>query len=207
MNADNTLISIRVHRRLSAAHILSRFLKIAPALLCAVALASCARKPLPVFGSVPHFELTDQSGQPFDSSTLSGHVWVADFIYTTCPGPCPMMSSKMSRLQASTAGMPDVRLVSFTVDPEHDTPAVLAEYGKHFNAEPARWRFLTGDRARLNALGMDAFHLNHVDGSLIHSTRFALVDRHGRIRGYYASQEDGFLPKLLEDVRKLENEA
>jgi protein SCO1/2 len=118
-----------------------------------------------------------------------------------------MMSSQMSRLQASTSGTPDVRLISFTVDPEHDTPAVLAEYGRHFKATPARWRFLTGEQARLNALGMDTFHLNSVDGSLIHSTRFALMDRHGRIRGYYSSEEDGFLSKLLRDIRRLETEA
>jgi protein SCO1/2 len=155
---------------------------------------------------VPAFHLTAQSGQPFDSQSLAGHVWVADFIYTTCPGPCPMMSSRMNRVQASTAGAPDVKLVSFTVDPEDDTPPVLAEYGKHFKADPARWFFLTGDRAVLNDLGLHAFHLNSVDGSLIHSTRFTLVDRQSRIRGYYSSEEDGFLPKLVHDLRQLEAE-
>jgi protein SCO1/2 len=166
-------------------------------------LASCGKPAvLPILGSVPAFELVAQSGQPFDSRALSGHVWVADFIYTTCPGPCPMMSSKMNRLQTST----DVKLVSFTVDPEDDTPAVLTEYGKHFKADSARWTFLTGDRSVLNNLGLHAFHLNSVDGSLIHSTRFTLVDRQARIRGYYSSEEDGFLPKLLHDLRQLEAE-
>jgi protein SCO1/2 len=117
-----------------------------------------------------------------------------------------MMSSQMNRLQASTAKTPDVRLVSFTVDPENDTPPVLAEYGKHFKAEPARWSFLTGDRAVLNDLGLNTFHLNSVDGSLVHSTRFTLVDRQGHIRGYYSSEEDGFLSKLLRDLRQLEAE-
>jgi protein SCO1/2 len=112
----------------------------------------------------------------------------------------------MNRLQASTAKTPDVKLVSFTVDPEYDTPPVLAEYGKHFKAEPARWFFLTGDRALLNDLGLHAFHLNSVDGSLVHSTRFTLVDRRARIRGYYSSEEDGFLSKLLHDLRQLESE-
>ncbi len=182
--------------------------RLAPILaLLAFLLVSCARPPLPVLGAVPRFELTDQQNQLFDSSTLSGHVWVADFMYTSCPGPCPMMSSKMSRIQASTARTPDVRLVSFTVDPAHDTPAALAEYARRFKADPGRWNFLTGDQARLNALGMETFHLNGVDGSLTHSTRFALVDRHGRIRGYYSSLEDGFLAKLLGDIRRLEAEA
>ena len=69
----------------------------------------------------------------------SGRVWVADFIYTTCEGPCPMMSKLMHQLQTLTAGMPDVKLVSFTVDPEHDSPPVLAAYAKHFQPDPARW--------------------------------------------------------------------
>jgi protein SCO1/2 len=174
-------------------------------LLLALLLSSCSRHAaLPILGSVPAFQLTAQSGQPFDSQSLAGHVWVADFIYTTCPGPCPVMSSQMNRLQASTAETPDVKLVSFTVDPEHDTPLMLTGYGKHFKAEPARWFFLTGDRALLNDLGLHAFHLNSVDGSLAHSTRFTLVDRQGRIRGYYSSEEDGFMPKLLGDLRELE---
>lgn len=172
--------------------------------LLLVFLSSCARPPLPILGVVSAFRLTAQSGQPFDSRSLSGHLWIADFIYTTCPGPCPMMSSRMNRLQSSTAGTPEVRLISFTVDPEHDTPAVLAEYAKHFKADPARWSLLTGSRAVLNDLGLNAFHLNSVDGSLIHSTRFALIDRQNRIRGYYSSEEDDFLPRLLHDLRQLE---
>jgi protein SCO1/2 len=180
------------------------FLVFWPAFILAALLSSCSRPPLPILGSVPSFQLTAQSGRTFDSRSLAGHVWVADFIYTTCPGPCPMMSSRMNRLQTSTAAMPDVKLVSFTVDPEHDTPPVLAEYGKHFKADPARWSFLTGDKAVLNNLGLSAFHLNSVDGSLIHSTRFALVDRAGLIRGYYSSEEDDFLPRLLRDLRQLE---
>jgi protein SCO1/2 len=173
------------------------------AALLALCLSACVKQsPLPVLGSVPAFHLVAQSGEPFDSASLAGHIWIADFIYTTCPGPCPMMSSRMNRLQTLT----DVKLVSFTVDPEDDTPPVLTEYGKHFKADPARWTFLTGDRAVLNDLGLHAFHLNSVDGSLVHSTRFTLVDRQARIRGYYSSEEDGFLPKLLHDLRQLEAE-
>jgi protein SCO1/2 len=171
------------------------------------ALAACGgSRPLPVLGQVPGFELTAQNGESFDAKSLAGHVWVADFIYTNCEGPCPMMSSKMHRLQVSTARMPDVKLVSFTVDPARDTPPVLAEYSKHFRAEPDRWYFLTGEQARLNDLGRNAFHLNSVDGSLEHSTRFVLVDRAGRIRGYYISTDDDFLPRLLRDIRQLERE-
>jgi protein SCO1 len=175
--------------------------------LTSLLAAGCARtKPLPVLGQVPQFQLVSQTGAPFDSRTLDGHVWVADFIYTTCPGPCPMMSSDMNRVQTRTAPTPEVTLVSFTVDPAHDTPPVLADYARHFKADPARWHFLTGAESQLNDLGLNAFHLNKVDGNLDHSTRFALVDGRRRIRGYYLSSEDDFLPKLLDGIRQLVRE-
>jgi protein SCO1/2 len=178
-------------------------------LLIVLALVSAAcsgGRPLPVLGEVPAFQLTSQTGQTIDRHSLEGHVWVADFMFTTCPGPCPRMSTQMHQVQEATAGTPDVRLVSFTVDPAHDTPTVLAAYAKHFLANPGRWYFLTGAQAGLDELGRNGFKLNPVDGSLDHSTRFVLVDRAARIRGYYSSSEDGFLDNLLHDVRQLEHE-
>ncbi|MBZ5623035.1 MAG: SCO family protein [Acidobacteriia bacterium] len=172
--------------------------------LFAVLSACIQPKPLAVMGQIPEFQLTAQTGQPFDSQSLTGHIWVADFIYTTCDGPCPMMSSQMHQLQTLTAEMSDVKLVSFTVDPAHDTPPVMAEYAKHFKPNPDRWSFLTGEQARLNDLALHGFKLNGVDGSMTHSTRFALVDQKRRIRGYYITSEDGFLQRLLHDIRQLE---
>jgi protein SCO1/2 len=173
-------------------------------LALSLAMGACVQPhDLPVMGEVPEFQLTAQNGQSFDSKTLDGHVWVADFIYTTCTGPCPMMSTHMRQLQNSTAEMPDVMLVSLTVDPVHDTPAVLTEYAKHLKQDPARWFFLTGDVAALNDLGVRGFKLNSVDGSLTHSTRFVLVDRKRQIRGFYLTGDDGFMPQLMHDVRQL----
>jgi protein SCO1/2 len=177
-----------------------------PALLLLLLAACSPVKPLPVKGIVPQFELTLQTEQPFDSHSLDGHIWVADFIYTTCEGPCPMMSHQMHGIQNSTGSTPEVKLVSFTVDPEHDTPSVLAKYAKIFKADPARWYFLTGERERLNALGGPGFKLNNVDGSLNHSTRFVLVDGKRRIRAYYLSSDDDFPQKLLNDIRQLQKE-
>ena len=170
-------------------------------------LVSCIRpSPLPVMGEIPPFQLVSQTGQPFDSASLDGHVWVADFIFTTCTGPCPMMSAQMRQLQNSTAEIPNVLLVSMTVDPLHDTPPVLAAYAAHFRQDPSRWFFLTGSIDKLNDLGVHAFKLNSVDGSLTHSTRFVLVDRRRRIRGFYTYGEDTFMRHLLHDVRQLEQE-
>jgi protein SCO1/2 len=112
----------------------------------------------------------------------------------------------MRQVQTLTAEMPQVKLVSFTVDPERDTPAVLAEYAARFKYDPARWVFLTGDEATLNDLGFKGFKLNSVDGSLNHSTRFVLVDRRRRIRGYLSSTEDDFLRRVVHDIRQLERE-
>ncbi len=157
-------------------------------------------------GQVPAFQLLSANGAAFDSNSLAGHVWVADFVYTTCDGPCPMMSAQMRQIQNSTAAeMPDVKFVSITVDPAHDTPPVLDAYSKHFKSDPARWFFLTGARDRLNDLGL-AFKLQSIDGSLSHSTRFVLVDRQMRIRGYYTTGEDSFMPRLMHDIRQLESD-
>jgi protein SCO1/2 len=175
--------------------------------LLALTLAACAGKtPLPILSKVPPFQLTSQTGETFERKALDGHVWVADFMFTSCPGPCPRMSSQMHAIQTATGNTPDVKLVSFTVDPAHDTPEVLAAYAKHFLAQPGRWYFLTGSRNHLDEIGRAAFKLNPVDGSLDHSTRFVLVDRTARIRGYYASTDDGFPSGLLRDLRQLERE-
>src|SRR5258707_5742402 len=110
-----------------------------------VSLGACHRgNHLSVYGSAPEFELIAQDGRAFSSKALSGQVWVADFMFTTCPGPCPRMTSQMHQVQAATLSHSDVKLVSFTVDPEHDTPTVLAAYARQHAASPQRWYFLTG---------------------------------------------------------------
>jgi len=182
-------------------------MRLAVPLVLSMALAGCRQEaPLPVYWQVPAFQLTAQSGQPFDSKSLAGDIWVADFIYTTCPGPCPRMSSKMRGVQSAVANMPGVKLVSFTVDPKNDTPAALAVYATRYRAEPGRWIFLTGEQAALENLCRNGFKLGDVDGSLAHSTRFVLLDRRSRVRGLYSATEDGAVPKLLHDIRTLTGE-
>ena len=163
--------------------------------------AACKKEPaLEDYGVVPDFELTSEQGQPFKSSQLMGTPWIADFIYTTCPGPCPRMSSIMTRLQSEGAGF---RMVSFTIDPARDTPEVMAAYGKRFKADPSRWTFLTGPRETLQMLNRKGFKLGDVDGTMDHSTRFVLVDRNMHIRGFYGtSEEDGIL-RLKQDLGRI----
>ena len=178
--------------------------------LCALTvllMVGCKRsEPLPVLSTVPVFELTAETGTPFGSTNLAGKIWVADFIYTTCPGPCPRMSSQMRRVQEMTASMPRVELVSITVNPEVDTPAVLAEYAKRYLANPARWHFLTGKMEALHKLKRDGFKLGDITGNLEHSTRFVLVDRKGQVRAYYATLDGDPVPRVTADVRRLMEE-
>ncbi len=161
---------------------------------------------LPVHYDVPEFELIAQNNQPFHSGVLKGQIWVADFIYTTCPGPCPRMTSQMHEVQDAIIKMTDVKLVSFTVDPARDTPQVLAEYANTHRASSEHWYFLTGPPETLQNLDRDVFKLGSVDASLEHSTRFVLVDRQSRIRGYYDTSESRTIPRLIEDIYALARE-
>src|SRR5256886_17679259 len=156
------------------------------------------------YGSVPEFSLTNQDGKTFGSADLRGKIWIADFIYTTCPGPCPMISSRMSELQEPLKKT-DVHLVSFSVDPAKDTPQVLRGYAEKLGAEPDRWDFLTGPQSTIYNLSRDGFKLavGEEKGVPIHSTRMILVDRHGAIRGYYDAAEADAVTKLVADTTHL----
>lgn len=167
-------------------------------------ISSCRSKPpLPVYGHVPEFTLMGQNAQPFDSHSLDGKIWVADFFFTNCTGPCPRMSSMLRRVQNDFRGVNDLNFVSFTVDPGRDDPAALSGYAKRFQAEPARWHFLTGPMDKLNWLSLKVFMLGTVTGNLDHSTRFVLVDRQRRIRGFYLTAEPDALQQLSSDIRTL----
>ena len=172
-----------------------------------VEVTALRQRSISSYGTVPVFQLTNQNGQPFGSAQLSGKIWIADFIYTTCPGPCPMISGRMSELQKPLEKT-DVHLVSFTVDPEKDTPEVLRGYADKLQAEPGRWDFLTGAKSAIYKLSHDGFKLAVSDGGdaqgiPVHSTRMVLVDRHGQIRGYYDATEPEAITKLLADTNHL----
>jgi protein SCO1/2 len=164
-------------------------------------------RTLAAYGVLPSFELVNQDAQPFGSTQLTGKIWIADFIFTSCPGPCPIISTRMSELQKPLEKT-DIHFVSFTVDPEKDTPEVLREYAEKVRAQSMRWDFLTGDRAAIYALIGDGFKLTVLDdseekGMPGHDTRFVLVDRHGTIRGYYDALAPDAVTKLLADANHL----
>jgi protein SCO1/2 len=172
-----------------------------------VEVRALAQRTVSSYGTVPNFELVNQEGQRFGSVQLAGKIWIADFIYTSCSGPCPMISTRMSELQKPLEKT-DVHLVSFSVDPEKDTPDVLRGYAEKLHAEPKRWDFLTGRKSAIYNLSHNDFKLAVSDGSdeagiPVHSTRMVLVDRHGAIRGYYEATDADAVTKLLADTSHL----
>jgi protein SCO1/2 len=170
-------------------------------------LVSCARRePLPVFATVPAFALTAQDGVPFDSSLLRGKPWLASFFFASCQGPCPRLNTQIHDLQERTYGYKDLRIVSFTVDPAHDTPEVLGAYAKRYKADPARWFFLTGARERISAVARDGFQVGALDTAQSHSTRIMLVDRAFRVRGHYPVMEKEEYEALLAGISNLYQE-
>jgi len=185
----------------------------------ATALALVARSmrpdaPLPVLGQVPGFRLVDQLGAPFTDASMRGHVSVVDFVFTRCTSSCPRLTARMADIQSRLArDRSDVRLVSFSVDPENDTPQVLSRYAAQSHADPARWSFVTGgvdDVAKAVVVGFKMSAAKIAKGAddydVVHGEWFVLVDRRGNLRGYYPTGTEDEVGALLRDVRRAERE-
>lgn len=200
----------------------SWFLPTALVLLLVTACPFAAAQDADDYGAVPDFSFTESGGRTVTRHDLEGKVWVASFIFTRCRSTCPQISATLLRLQTELAkekAGSDVVLVSFSVDPQHDTPKVLREFAEQHQADPGRWLFLTGDRDRMYDLIQNGFHLGvqETQGTerkpgfeYIHSTRLALVDRTSHIRGYFdgrvvddAGQPANEVPRLLERINAL----
>ena len=152
--------------------------------------------------SVPDFELTDHLNRPTSLSSFRGRVVVIDFIYTRCPLPevCPRLSTNFARLQKRFVGR-EVTLLSVTVDPQFDTPLVLADYARRYRANPDQWRFLTGDIRPVAAMFGLLFWAE--DYAITHSNSTAVIDRNGKLAalvegsGYTAEQLADIVEPLL----------
>jgi protein SCO1/2 len=172
-----------------------------------------APAPLPVLSTLPAFSLQDQDGRPFGSAELRGHVWVASFIFTRCPTICPAIVSTLGRVQHRARGIEHgFRLVSFSVDPQHDTPERLAAYARQHRVSPRMWKFLTGALGEVQRTVVDGLKIAMGDpqgeqdfASIMHGTHFVLVDQQGRIRGYYESSNAAVVDRLLTDATMLIN--
>ncbi|MCC6422154.1 MAG: SCO family protein [Phycisphaerales bacterium] len=166
-------------------------------------------KELPVLFQSPDFSLVNQENKPIKLDNFKGKVWIADFIFTRCGGPCPMMTSHMAGLQKTLNGLP-IRFVSFSVDPTNDMPEVLKQYAAKHGADESNWDFLTGPENRSTlavAAGMKIAAMPaQGESPIIHSVKFVLVDGAGQIRGYYEGTKPDELKKLAEDAATLATE-
>ncbi len=163
---------------------------------------------LPALGEVPAFAFTNRDGRTIRRADLLGAPWIADFVFTRCMSSCPLLSARMARLDRELRPLRRLHLVSFSVDPAFDTPAVLAGYARSFAASP-RWLFLTGDPAAMRSLSRQGFRLalqgqqGAAPEAILHSTRFVLIDAGGTIRGYYDALDPSALKSLAGDARTL----
>jgi protein SCO1/2 len=182
-------------------------------LIACAALAACRRKPeLPLLGVVPAFALTDQDGERLGSAALRGKVWIAAFMFTRCPTICPRITRRMRELQIEAAGRKlGITLVSFSVDPENDTPEVLRAYAQKYGVDPASWRFLTGDLEVVRKTAVDGVKMaldgkadpSKPDYGILHGTYLVLIDRELRVRGYYRTESRADTARLLDDAASL----
>ncbi len=189
-------------------------------------MQSRSEKAPPPLATLPAFTLTNQDGKVVTGDDFRGHVWVANFIFTSCMGACPILTQKMQGVQEWVTELEHrqskklpVALASFTVDPKTDTPEKLHEYGLKYKADFSRWSFLTGDLPAIEATIVKGFRMSMDAGmgaaeddksapafektyDIMHGERFVLVDQQGRIRGYYVTDREG-LGKLSKDIEAL----
>ncbi len=185
-------------------------------LAMAIALALLARSMRPkhslaTYGQVPSFKLVDQRGAPYTTTSMLGHATVVDFVFTHCTSSCPRLTAQMGELQKRFAkDDSDARLVSFSVDPDNDTPPVLSDYAARAGADPARWTFVTGPADDVIRAVVQGFKISAAkiargagDSEVTHGDWFVLVDAAGRIRGYYPTDDDRDIDHVIDDAERL----
>ena len=161
-----------------------------------------------LYHSIPEFSFLDQDSQYVSLENLKGKYVVADFFFTTCPSICPIMKSQMLRVYEEYGGRDDFIIVSHSIDPEHDTVAVLREYAGRLGVPSDNWRFLTGDLEDILELAQKGYLVSAAEdstapGGFIHSGAFILLDQQQRIRGYYDGTKELQVDLLIKDLNGL----
>lgn len=204
-------------------------------LLGSIALTSCkpnnTQKKLPIYGNretvtkevngqtitdtlyqtIPAFQFVNQEGDSIGNKDLDGKIYVADFFFTSCPSICPGMQRNMLKIQTDFKGLPDFKLISFTIDPKHDTIPVLKKYADKLGADAEQWWFLLGKKEEVYQLAKDGYLVTAKEdpaapGGLMHEGYFILVDGQRRIRGAYDGTDEKQVEKLIQDIRILQQE-
>lgn len=179
------------------------------------------RESLPMLAQVADFSLTNQDGVPASLADVNGRVWIADIIFTRCPGPCIRMTHQMKELQDALPKDTGTKLVTLTTDPDYDTPAILKVYSQRAGADPSRWNFLTGTEQQITNLAVRSLKFSAVPVRAeertsavdlwVHSTIFVIVDKHGQMRGVFETGGEGVdwpteKQKILAASKQLERE-
>jgi cytochrome oxidase Cu insertion factor (SCO1/SenC/PrrC family) len=178
-------------------------------------------QPLPVYGQIADFALTNQNGRAVSLADLRGKVWVGDIIFTRCPGPCLKMTKQMKALQDALPPDSQTQLVTLTTDADFDTPPVMKTYAERFQADPRRWMFLTGTKQEVAKLAIDSLKLTAIakkpeerespQDLFVHSTIFVIADKRGQLRGVFETTGEGIDPQnvkaqILAAASRLERE-
>jgi protein SCO1 len=167
-----------------------------------------APQELPKLWQLPYYSLTNQNGETVTSDDLKGYMYVADFFFTSCPGVCPKLSADLEKIQQTFHDKPELKLVSFTVDPMRDSVSVLKRYSIKYHADPQRWYFLTGNRDSIYKLGENGFKLPIVQDDngqeqFTHSEKLVLVDGDGFVRKWYDGTDAAKVDSLMSDIELL----
>jgi protein SCO1/2 len=188
-------------------------------------LVSCkpGEAPLPILGervvngtdttyhTIAPFDFVDQDSTQVTNGTFAGRIYVADFFFTTCRTICPIMKTQMLRVYQATKDMPDVLILSHTIDPEYDTVALLRDFARRLGVESSRWHFVTGAKDSIFKIAQTSYFATALEDKtepdgFIHSGAFILIDRKGRIRGTYDGTKEEAVDKLIKDIARLRQE-
>ena len=208
-------------------------MKIPKYLYFSLLLSACQTKPekLPILGNreaivktvdgkqitdtlyhqIPDFEFINQDSVKITQKDFAGKIYVADFFFTTCPTICPKMKTQMLRIYEKFKDNPKVAILSHTIDPRHDTPAVLKEFSKNLGIQNSMWNMVTGDKSKIYEIGQKSYMVSATDdptqpGGIVHSGAFILIDKNRHIRGIYDGTEPEKVDKLMEDMEVLLSE-
>lgn len=170
--------------------------------LFVVDFAEQSRDEIPIYDQVPPFSFMESRGEKFELQNLKGKINIVDFFFTTCRGPCPLMSKEMEKLYHYYRSTDKVQFVSISVDPKRDSLSVLKAYAEKHRVTDHRWNFLRGDIEEIKRLSEEGFKLG-ADFPDMHNTNFILVDQNGMIRGYYDPFTDASMKLLKTHIRQI----
>lgn len=202
----------------------NRKLSLLPIAYFLLLLTSCARKekPLPIFGqrevvgtdtiyhTISKFSFVDQDSAIINNETFKDKIYVTDFFFTSCRTICPIMKTQMLRVYEATKEMPDVLILSHTIDPEYDTVALLRDFAERLDVESKRWHFVTGVKDSIYKIAQTSYFATAMEDKtepdgFIHSGAFLLIDKKGRIRGKYDGTKEEDVNRLIVEIKKLRN--